>query len=68
EAARKEAHAALELDPSPEAYLVLGRLDLAAGKLDDARKNLDDAIKLDPKSKPARELKEKLDASKEQKK
>ena len=36
--ARSEAHAALQLKPSAEAYLVLGRIDLAANHLDDARK------------------------------
>ena len=35
-AARKEANAALELTPSPDAYLVLGRLDMAANHMDDA--------------------------------
>ncbi len=37
EAARKEARAALKLEPSANAYLVLGRLDLAEGQTDDAK-------------------------------
>ena len=35
-AARKEARTALELAPSADAYLVMGRLDLAADHLDEA--------------------------------
>ena len=37
-AARKEANAALQLAPSLDAYLVLGRLDMAANHMDDASK------------------------------
>ncbi len=38
EAARKEARAALKLEPSADAYLVLGRLDLAEGQIDGRRR------------------------------
>jgi hypothetical protein len=50
EAARKEAHAALELMPSADAYLVLGRLDFAAAiwTRQQRRLKLGEALKLDP--------------------
>ena len=54
--ARKEAQAALELQPSADAYLVLGRLDLAAGQLDGAEKDARQALQLDPGSKVAQDL------------
>ena len=54
--ARKEAQAALELHPSADAYLVLGRLDLAAGQLDGAAKDARQALQLDPGSKVAQDL------------
>jgi tetratricopeptide (TPR) repeat protein len=54
--ARKEAQAALELKPTAAAYLVLGRLDLAANRLDDANKEADDALKLAPDNRAAQEL------------
>ncbi|HTB98371.1 MAG TPA: tetratricopeptide repeat protein [Terracidiphilus sp.] len=54
--ARKEAQTALELKPSAEAYLVLGRLDLAAGHFDDARKDAGQAQQLDPGSKESQDL------------
>ncbi|MGB6722857.1 MAG: hypothetical protein WBE72_18820, partial [Terracidiphilus sp.] len=56
DAARKEAHAALELAPSTDAYLVLGRLDLADNRLGEARDDAGAALKLDPASQAAREL------------
>jgi tetratricopeptide (TPR) repeat protein len=59
-AARAEAQAALELKPSAEAYLVLGRLDLAAGHLDDAQKEVGQAVQLDPASKGAQDLKRQI--------
>jgi tetratricopeptide (TPR) repeat protein len=55
-AARTEANRALELSPSVDAYLVLGRLDLAANHMDDAAREIGDALKLDPGSRPAQEL------------
>ncbi len=54
--ARKEAHAALELKPSTEAYLVLGRLDLADSHLDEAGQEAGAALKLDPASREAQDL------------
>lgn len=55
-AARTEAHAALELTPSADAYLVLGRLDLADNQLGQANDEAGMALKLDPASPAAREL------------
>jgi tetratricopeptide (TPR) repeat protein len=54
--ARREAHAALELSPSADAYLVLGRLDLADNHLAEAKSDADDALKLDPASQAGQEL------------
>ena len=59
--ARKEAEAALSLEPSASAYLVLGRLDLASNRLDEAGKEASEALKLDPKSRAALDLKQKID-------
>ena len=54
--ARKEARAALDLAPSAEAYLVLGRLDLAENRVNEAGSEAGEALKLDPASRPAQEL------------
>ncbi len=54
--ARKEAHAALELEPRVDAYLVLGRLDLEESHLNEALNEGAEALKLDPASQAAREL------------
>jgi tetratricopeptide (TPR) repeat protein len=54
--ARKEAHAALELAPSTDAYLVLCRLDLAENHLSEARDDAGNALKLDPGSPAAQEM------------
>ena len=54
--ARKEAHTALELAPSADAYLVLGRLDLEENHLAEARSEAGDALKLSPGSPAAQEL------------
>jgi tetratricopeptide (TPR) repeat protein len=59
-AARTEAQAALELKPSAEAYLVLGRLDLAAGHMDEAQKEASQAAQLDPASQGAQDLKRQI--------
>ena len=61
-AARKEANAALQLSPSLDAYLVLGRLDMAANHMDDASKNVREALKLDPGSATAKELDREIEA------
>ena len=54
--ARKEAQAALELKPSPGAYLVLARLDLAASRLSQAGQEANEALRLNPNSQAAQEL------------
>lgn len=54
--ARREANAALKLSPSLDAYLVLGRLDLAANRVDDAGRDVGEALKLDPRNSRAQEL------------
>jgi tetratricopeptide (TPR) repeat protein/nucleotide-binding universal stress UspA family protein len=56
EAARQEARKALKLEPSADAYLVLGRLDLAAGHFDEANREAGEALKLTPTSQAAQEL------------
>ncbi|MGD0800268.1 MAG: tetratricopeptide repeat protein [Terracidiphilus sp.] len=62
EAARKEAVTSLELMPSVDAYLVLVRLDLAINHLYEARQNVEAALQIDPKNKPALELKQQIEA------
>jgi tetratricopeptide (TPR) repeat protein len=61
-AARQEADEALKLDPSPEAYLVLSRLDLAAGNLAQAGSEAGDALKLAPSNQAARQLSQQIAA------
>jgi tetratricopeptide (TPR) repeat protein len=61
-AARKEANAALQISPSLDAYLVLGRLDMAENHMDDASKNVHEALKLDPGSATAKELDRQIEA------
>jgi tetratricopeptide (TPR) repeat protein len=56
EGARREAHAALELEQRADAYLVLGRLDLAEGHLNEAVNEAAEALKLDPASQAGQEL------------
>jgi tetratricopeptide (TPR) repeat protein len=68
EAARNEAHSALELGPSADAYLVLGRLDLAAGRAGEAGRETAEALKLDPKSRAAQQLQRQIEAKQGQKK
>jgi len=55
-AARNEAHAAIDLKPLVDAYLVLGRLDLAANSLFEANNEVGEALKLDVTNPAAREL------------
>jgi tetratricopeptide (TPR) repeat protein len=59
--ARKEARTSLELMPSVEAYLVMGRLDFAAGHTDEARYDVSEGLKIEPGNKPLLELKQQLD-------
>ena len=68
ETARKEARAALELGPSADAYLVLGRLDIAAGDTSDAGREADEALKLAPENRAAQELRRQIEAREGQKK
>ena len=56
DAARQEAHQALELHASADAYLVLGRLDLAGNHLSDAGNEAAAALKLEPGNPAALEL------------
>jgi tetratricopeptide (TPR) repeat protein len=66
EAARREAAMSLELMPSVDAYLVLGRLNLAADHLDDAAREVNAALKIDPRSKDAADLKQRIEAKEAQ--
>jgi tetratricopeptide (TPR) repeat protein len=65
--ARKEARTSLELMPSVQAYLVMGRLDLAAGHFDEAHYDVGEALKIQPASKPAQELRQQIEAKEGQK-
>jgi tetratricopeptide (TPR) repeat protein len=67
EAARNEAHAALELAPSADAYLVLARLDFSGGHLDEASKEAGEALKLDAGNRPAQELQLEIETKQAQK-
>ncbi len=60
--ARKEAVTSLQLMPSVNAYLVLGRLDLSAGHLPEATYDIDSALKIDPQNKAALALHGQLEA------
>ena len=62
EAARNEARAALKLEPSANAYLVLARLDLAINHLNEANKEAGEALKLDPQNRAALELRRQIEA------
>jgi len=65
--ARKEAQKALELGPTADAYLVMGRLDFAANHLDEANKEAGEALRLDPGSKGAQDLSRQIEAKAGQK-
>jgi hypothetical protein len=60
--ARKEAQKALELSPSADAYLVLGRVDLAEDHLAEARSEAGNALKASPASPAAQELMREVEA------
>ena len=60
--ARNEARASLRLKASPEAYLVLARLDLAQNNTTDAERNVEQALALDPANAAAIEFKRDLTA------
>ena len=68
EAARNEARAALKLEPSADAYLVLGRLDFAVNHLGDADKEAGEALKLAPENTAALELRRRIEVKQGQKK
>jgi uncharacterized protein HemY len=57
-----EANQALELKPSADAYLVLGRLDLASNHLSEANNDAAAALKLEPASQAAQELARQIQA------
>jgi tetratricopeptide (TPR) repeat protein len=67
-AARDEALISLKLMPSEEAYLVMVRLDLAAGKLDEAKQEVAQVLKLAPQSQAAQEMLGQIEAREGQKK
>jgi tetratricopeptide (TPR) repeat protein len=60
--ARNEARLSLSLQPSADAYIVLCRLDLAAGNLKEAGSEADAALKLAPANRTAVELRRQVDA------
>ena len=60
--ARKEARTSLELMPSVEAYLVMGRLDLAAGHMEEARYDVREALRIEPGNKAVQELQKQVEA------
>jgi tetratricopeptide (TPR) repeat protein len=62
DSARREARLSLELMPSASAYLVLGRLDLGNGKLNEATTEVNEAVKIEPNSKAASELRHQIEA------
>ncbi len=62
ESARKEARAALDLQPTAEAYVVLGRLDLAANHLNEATNEAGEASRLEPQNRAAQDLRRAIDA------
>jgi Flp pilus assembly protein TadD/TolB-like protein len=55
--ARREAQTSLQLQPTADAYIVLGRLDLKDNHLDTAEKSADQALALEPTSVAAASLK-----------
>ncbi|MGH9600218.1 MAG: tetratricopeptide repeat protein [Terracidiphilus sp.] len=59
-AARQEANESLKLDPSADAYLVLCRLDLAAGHFTEAGNAAAAALKLEPANHDAEELERRI--------
>ncbi len=64
--ARTEARAALDRQPTNQvgldAYLVLARLDLAANQVPQALEEVTAALKLDPASRPAKDLKKSIES------
>jgi tetratricopeptide (TPR) repeat protein/TolB-like protein len=60
--ARSEAQTAMKLQPSPEALVVLARLDLRDNNLNAAAQHLDHALALEPGNSAAQELKRTIPA------
>ncbi len=65
DAARNEAHEALERAPSADAYLVLAKLDFNAGSLDAANTEASEALKLEPADRAAQDLMRQIQAKRE---
>jgi len=65
--ARKEAVTSLDLIPTVPAYLVVARLDLAAGHLDDASYHVEQALKIDANNHAALDLRQQIEARKARK-
>jgi tetratricopeptide (TPR) repeat protein/TolB-like protein len=61
--ARNEARVSLTLAPSPEAYMVLARLDLAEKNAAGAQQNVERALALDPANSTAASLKQDIVAA-----
>jgi hypothetical protein len=64
----KEARTSLELMPSVQAYLVMGRLDLAGGRMDAATYDVTEARKIEPGNAAVEDLGRQVEAKKAQKK
>ncbi|MGA3131234.1 MAG: tetratricopeptide repeat protein [Terracidiphilus sp.] len=67
DAARREAQASLQLEPSANAYLVLAQLDLTEGHVSEARKEAGEALKLEPANNAAAELSRQIETRERQK-
>ena len=65
--ARKEAVTSLDLIPTVPAYLVVARLDLAAGHLDDASYHVEQALKIDANNHAALDLRQQIEVRKARK-
>jgi len=61
-AAREEAQKSLSLQPNVTAYLVLGRLDLAANQLPQATTDVKEALRVEPANPEARALLQAIDS------
>ena len=62
DAARQEAQKSITLQPNVSAYLVLGRLNLAANNLTESAADVNDALKLEPSNANARGLAQALES------
>jgi len=67
DSAREEARTAVDIAISPDAWLVLARLDLAAGKLAEAKREAGEAQKLSPGYQAAQDLLRQIEAKEAQK-